>query len=329
MPLAIGPVRFGPSGLEPAGKGNGALLLIDTVLRGVGQVVFLNNGYSGLLCLLGIALNAPLQAAAAFAGSLAGTLAAMWLRADPAAVRAGLYGYNGCLVGIAVPLFLDPSPLVWALAMLAAALSSPLLMALRPGRTLGLPPLTAPFVLATWAVIGCMALMAQAGITGPREGATRSVSVPQTGLFGDWTVVDSALGGIAQVFLQPSPLSGALIALALLAGSRPVFLLACLAGLASALSAGVIGVPAEAIRAGLFGFNAVLAAIALGAVFLPRGGLSVGIALIAALVLPAFQMLCALVLSPLGLPTMSLPFLLATWAVLAATRAVTRLRPAP
>lgn len=311
-------LRLGSTGLDPEAA-HGVAAFVDAVLRGVGQVVFLNNAYSGLLCLMAIALVAPLQAAGALAGTAAGTAVAMALRADRAALRGGLYGYNACLVALALPQFLGGDAWVWVLAMGAAGLSSALLLALR-GRTAGLPPLTAPFVICTWLAIA----LVQA-IAGDASGAARAVPVPSGS---GWIMVEGAFAGMAQIFLQSSPLSGAVIAAALLVGSRPVFLLALMAGLASAAVAGLAGVPVEAIRSGLFGFNAILAAVALGAVFLRAGGASWVIALSAAAVMPLFQAACAVVLVAAGLPVMSLPFILLTWVVLLAARAVPALRPA-
>lgn len=313
-----GAVRFGATGLDVAGD-RGPLAFIDAVLRGVGQVVFLNNAYAGLLCLLAITLSSPLQAAGALAGTVASTAVAALFPAARPDLRCGLHGFNGCLIAIALPQFLGGGAAVWALALLAAGLSSGLLLALR-GRTGGLPPLTAPFVLCSWAVIG----LVQA-VTGSGAGAARSVPVP-SGF--DWPMVEGALSGIAQIFLQASPLSGAVIAVALLVGSRRIFLIAVLAGLASAGSASLIGVPDEAIRAGIFGFNAILAAIALGAVFLRAGTVSTGLALAAAVAMPAIQTACGMVMVAVGLPTMSLPFILTTWVVLLALRAVPATRPA-
>ena len=51
------------------------------------------------------------------------TLAAMWLRVEPAGLGAGLYGYNGILVGLALPTFLEPTPLLWCYVVLGAAVS--------------------------------------------------------------------------------------------------------------------------------------------------------------------------------------------------------------
>lgn len=311
-------LRLGPTGLHGT-DGHGIAAFADAVLRGVGQVVFLNNAYSGLLCLLAIALVAPAQAAGALAGTAVATAVGMALRADRDALRGGIYGYNGCLVALALPQFLGGGVLVWALAMGAAGLSSALLFALR-GRMAGLPPLTAPFVLCTWLAIALVQAFA-----GDATGAARTVPVP-TGL--GWGMVDGAFAGLAQIFLQASPLAGALVALALLIGSRSVFLLALMAGLASAAVAWLTGVPGEAIRSGLFGFNAILAAVALGAVFLRAGAASWAAALAAAVVMPLFQAACAVVLVAAGLPVMSLPFILLAWVVLLAARGIPALRPA-
>lgn len=317
--------RLGRTGLQvddPAGR-YGLTGFADAVLRGVAQVIFLNNSYTGLLCLIGIFLHSPVQCAAALVGTVAGTAVGLLVRAEAADVRSGLYGYNGCLVGMALPLFLGGGAAVWLLAVTGAGLSSLLLLALRRHGPSGFAVLTAPFVLCSWVVILLFRALNPVGPAG--AGSLRDVPVPAAGVLADWTVVEGALAGLAQVYLQPSALSGLVIAVALLVGSRAVFLVACLSGLVSAAVASVAEVPQEAIRTGLFGFNAVLAGLALGVVYLRTGRIPLVLAAGIAAAMPLYQILCAKVLMSAGLPTMSVPFITATWLTLLALRPFDRL----
>lgn len=225
-------------------------------------------------------------------------------------------------------MYLGSSAAIWALAIVAAALSSVLLLAIRRSKRVWLPALTAPFVLCSWLSILALGALLQATSTGSPSGATRTIPVPPEGFLSGWPLVEATFSGIGQVYLQSGPVSGLVIALALLVGSRPVFLIACAAGFTSAAVASQIGVPDAAIRSGLFGFNAVLAAIAIGAVYLRPSKLSLVLGLSLAAAMPLFQTLWSLALLPAGLPTMSVPFITATWLALLALRPF-RLTAAP
>lgn len=298
----------------------------DATCRGVGQVIFLNNSYAGLLCLLAITLSAPLQALAALLGTAIATATGQALGAERGDLRAGLYGYNGCLIAIALPLFLGPGWAVWALTFLAAGLSSALLLALNRIRAWRLPALTAPFVLCSWAAILAFRALAPDPGGSPPVGTLRDVPVPPALLFPDLPLIEASLAGLAQTYLQPSALSGLLIALALLVAAPRFCLLACLASAASATTAALLPLPPEAIRTGLFGFSAVLAALALGAVYLGTSRRSFAIALTVAALMPPFQIACSTLIMPLGLPTMSVPFITATWITLTALALLRRRR---
>ena len=51
------------------------------------------------------------------------TLTAIWLRVDKTTLNAGLYGYNGVLVGLALATFISPGPALWIYVALGAAVS--------------------------------------------------------------------------------------------------------------------------------------------------------------------------------------------------------------
>ena len=152
---ALGAARVEPGGpLEGVG-------FVGAVAHGVSQVMFQASVWTALLFLIGIALNDWRHAAWVLLGSVVGmlvgsyhaTAAARALDPESLVDRAllenialGLYGYNATLAAVA--LFLWRRSLIPPL--LGMLLSVPL-TELIP--LLGLPALTAPFVLATWLVL--------------------------------------------------------------------------------------------------------------------------------------------------------------------------------
>ena len=102
--------------------------------------------------------------------------------------------------------------------------------------------------------------------------------------------------------------------------------MAVLGSLAGLLIAWAMGAAEPAIRTGVYGFNSVLVAIALGSVFSAPGGLGVVFAMGAALVTPFVVAAAAAALEPLGVPAMTMPFVLVTWVCIMAGGGLTRLR---
>jgi urea transporter len=134
---------------------------VRAVAHGISQVMFQASSWTGLLFLVGIALNDLKHAYWVLVGSIVGMMlgihhaAAAATALDPESlveralrenVALGLYGYNATLAAVA--LFL------WRRSVIPPLLGiflSVLLTDLFP--LLGLPALTAPFVLATWIVL--------------------------------------------------------------------------------------------------------------------------------------------------------------------------------
>ncbi len=131
---------------------------IDVTLRGCAQVMFQNNSLTGLLFFAAIFFGAydkghPAVAYGCVLGTVVATLTGLIVR-DRKSWQAGLYSYNGCLVGIALPTFLEMSPLVWGGIVLGSIISvvSTLCISdiLRPWK---ISALTAPFVFTTWVIL--------------------------------------------------------------------------------------------------------------------------------------------------------------------------------
>ena len=311
------------SGWESLCASSGPLRFIDVNLRGVGQVMFQDNPLSGALFLCAIAWGSyaagvPQVLFGGLIGVAAATLTALWLRVDPASLRAGLYGFNGVLVGLALATFIAPGPLLWAYVVLGAAVSVVAMSATADVlKTWGMPALTFPFVIVTWMLL--LATYGFAGLAGtalPTAGVVapfESVAATRVdlGIF-----VQATLLSISQVFLKGSTIA-ALLFLAGLAVNSVAAAVAAVAGAALAVvTAHLLGAESDLITGGLLGFSPVLTAVALGTVFNPPGLRSAAYAALATVFTVVAQAAFNVALTPLAIPALTGPFVLVTWIFL-------------
>uniref|UniRef100_UPI001ABC78CF urea transporter n=1 Tax=Pseudomonas aeruginosa TaxID=287 RepID=UPI001ABC78CF len=135
---------------------------------GIGEIIFLSEPLAGLLVWLGLLLVSRPSAAWALAGAAASLPLAWLLGYDWASALAGLYGLNAALAGLALALRYRSA---WP-----PLLGMGLAVALQPlFGLLGLPALTAPFILACLLCIGGERLYLRlAGSLGARLGRRRS-----------------------------------------------------------------------------------------------------------------------------------------------------------
>ncbi len=126
---------------------------IDANLRGIGQVVFMNNPVTGLLILAAMYVASPWLGLAVTIQVVVSTVTALLLGFDRDAIRAGLYSFNGVLVGAALATFLQGafSPAVIGYIVVISAFSTVLMAALSKAFLTGwtVPPFTLPFNFAT------------------------------------------------------------------------------------------------------------------------------------------------------------------------------------
>lgn len=134
-----------PSPRTPSG-------FVESVLAGEAEVMLGSSALTGLLFLGGIAISNWRHAILALVGSIVGTLQAAYHSDPSGSISLGLYGYNASLAAMAIWLS-RPS---LGLSILAAVVSV-VLTEFFP-KALGIPALTAPFVVASWIVLTLMAL---------------------------------------------------------------------------------------------------------------------------------------------------------------------------
>lgn len=276
---------------------------VSAVLNGFSQIFLQAHPLCGLLIALAIALHTPALLAGALAGALAGTFGAAALGRSRADIDCGLYGYNSALLGALIVLQLGLSAFSLGLIACAALFIDPLqtrlLAGLRERRWL--PGFTLPFVLFGWLVLTLL----------PAPAGTPASVAPI-----DAQALAFALAaGIGQVIFLDQPLAGLLVLVAVwLADRRAARWL--LAGSAAGLGIGLLlGAAHGPILAGLAGYNPALAALAVSQV--QRSVWAPLLAIVAAV-------LARLAFDRLGLPPLTMPFILACWLVALAVRRVRR-----
>lgn len=283
-------------------------------LRGIGQVIFVNNPFSGLLILLALFIQSPWIGWMSLLGVVSSTVTAIALKLNRDNIRNGIYGYNGILVGAALATFGSggngDGNLAWAVAIIIfSALTTVMLKTFGVwwASTFDSPPLTLPFNFATLLFLSLVALIPQS-IFQLGTAVTDSAIAPldMTQVFASTPI------NFGQVFLADNLIAGSLILLAVTLCTP----LGAVVGLGGAIlgivAALILGIMPNDIYAGLWGYNSVLAAMAIGGIFyapnLRSFLVGAGCAFLSALAIPVI----AIATKPLGLPVLTLPFCLVT-----------------
>ncbi|MDX1725371.1 MAG: urea transporter [Pseudomonas sp.] len=276
-----------------------ALRGFRALLNGFSQIFLQAHPGCGLLVLLAIAMGAPELLGGALLGGLSSTLTAQrrgYARTD---IALGLYGYNGILLGMLISLQFAWSALLPLLIMVSAGLSSlwlaPWMQRMRERQWL--PAFTLPFVVLSWLLLWLSPAL-QLELTLATPGQAQPLDW--------WAGLIAMARGLGQVIFLDQPLAGVCLLLGLLLADRRAAcwaLLGSTGGLALALYQGL---PQHSALTGLYGYNAALAAIALSQVHRRPWLPALGIAL-ALLLQPGF--------SALGLPALTMPFILSCWLI--------------
>lgn len=283
----------------------------DAVLKGVGQVFFQESAVSGALFLAGLLVASPIMAVGAAVGSTIGLLTAGLLKWDAGQQKAGIFGFNPALVGIASFFFLAPTAST-VLLMVVGCVAATLLTHFMRSR-IPFPTYTTPFIVITWVLIAVGRALGVA----PSSGAPPVIPNLAT----HWTV-EAALHGVGQVMFQASLLTGVLFLAGIAVSDRRHagwVLAGSIVGMFAALfhlTAGatapdpeqlVVRPQVDNIALGLYGYNATLAAVAL---WLWRPSF----------IAPVLGMLLTVPLTELfprtGLSALTAPFVLSTWIVM-------------
>ncbi|XP_065603192.1 urea transporter 2-like [Cyrtonyx montezumae] len=285
--------------------------LVDWILRGTSQVMFVNNPLSGLIILVGLFIQKPWWVLTGCVGTATSTLTALALNLERSAIVAGLHSYNGILVGVLMAVYSDKGDYYWWLLPPVAviSMSCPVLSS-----ALGsifskwdLPVFTLPFNIAV------TLYLAATGHYNPFFPTTLIkpvASVPNI----TWSAINVPLllqsipVGVGQVYGCENPWTGGIILVALLISSPLICLHAAIGSAVGMLAALSIATPFDSIYLGLHNYNCALACIAIGGMFYALTWQTHLLALACALFCAYSGAALANALSVLGLPLCTWPF---------------------
>ncbi len=317
-----------------------AVDFVDSCLRGIGQVCFMNNPVTGLAILVAMFVGEVWLGFAGALGVVVSTLSAIVIGMDRGAIRAGLFGFNGVLVGAGLSLFLQPDwdvvVMVW---IVVGAFFSTILHAALANVFIGawaVPPFTLAFNFITLIFligalnfangrVGDLIAPAAPQVTeGEVSNALRSAADAATSNNVEG-VLNAIFRGISQLWFANSVVAGIIIIVGIAVCSRIAAIFALVGSAVGMLTGLALGANGVAIYNGLWGFNSFDAALAVGGVFFVLtwrvGLLAVGCAVLAAMMFGAIASL----FTPWGLPALTLPFCFATLAFVLLKGASSRL----
>ncbi len=289
-----------------------------TMLRGAGQVMFQNNVWTGLLFIIGIFIgayieNMPEVAWGALVGLVVSTVAGYIFGLPESDGDQGLWGFNGILVGCALPTFLANTVWMWLALIICAAMTT----WVRTGMNNLLAPwrvssFTFPFVFCTWCFLLAgreFAGMAAAHMSAP----VIDYTIAPLDCHSVWDFIQYWLKGVAQVFLIDSWITGVIFLVALAVSSWRAAIWAGVSSLIALVMALLWQAQGSSVIGGLYGFSAVLTGIALGATFWKptwRNSLLAAFGVVATVFIQAAM---NALLAPIGLASLTAPFCIGTW----------------
>jgi urea transporter len=283
---------FGRPVLAPVADGQVPFWRI--VLRGCSQCCFQTNEVTGAIFLLAVLAYSWQMAAFMLIGAVVGPAVAIALRAERALIELGLFGFNSCLMALALGNFFAPEPALWLAVVLLAALAAVVAWAMM--RLLAFPVIAAPFILSFWAV---WPFAEQLGLD--------KLAFPP---FIDERVyyVQASFAALGATLFAGTVLTGVLFFAGVLVSNWRHAVIAFAAATLAHVIAVWWGVPGQQINIGLAGLNAVLCSVA---VYTLCGG-DLRLALLGAIVASAVLRL----FSMLGLVPLAAGFVLVTWSVI-------------
>ncbi|QCJ45443.1 urea transporter (plasmid) [Bacillus sp. S3] len=297
---------------------------LTAALKGISQVILIENSITGLLILIAILISSIYLGAIALLSAMIGTLIGILGGVDEDTINQGLLSYNSVLTGMALALFLQ-GPYMWVVALAGAAIAAFLTAAMMHFmKNNEVPILTFPFIVLTWLIL--LAAYKLKHLTLSSSLVPQNLTSWQLNIAGKVNLLDGIFHGIGQVFFLNNTLSGILVFIAVFWGGRKLGVYAAIGNAAAIIIAYVLGGEHSLIVLGLYGYNAILTIMAVSVVFTKqhhRYTLVSGI-IASCLTVPITAGLSTWLL-PYGLPALTMPFVLSTWLFLGARKTMPNL----
>lgn len=297
--------------------------LISTALKGISQVILIDNVISGLIILIAITIGDYRLGIVALVSAIIGTLIAYAGGADKDALNQGLFGYNSVLTGLALALFLTDN-FRWIIALIGAAFVTIFTAAMMHFfKGLEMPVLTFPYILLTWLLLLTSYHLGIFKLT--KELVPQDLSHWKLHIEGNISIINGLIDGIGQVYFLTGLLVGILVLLAAFWANWKLGIYTLLGTGIGWLTAYVLVPEYTLLNVGLYGYNAVLTILAVASVFNADSSFAPISGVIAAIITVPITASVDTWLAPYGLPALTMPFVLVTWIFIGARKVLFRL----
>lgn len=293
-------------------------------LKGTSQVFFMENPITGVLFFVAMAYASYVSGVwattiGAAIGVVVATLTARLLDCDEKSVASGLFGFNGVLVGAALPTFIAASPQLWVYVVVGAAASTVITAAFSATLTAkwGIPGSTGPFVLTGWLMVAGAYSFGGLHVTGDTPKLASDYVQGLVAIPTPLELVQIFFRNIGQVYLLGSEISGAIILVGIFIASVPAGIAAAIGSLIAMIVSIGMGADPAIVSQGLYGFSPVLTAIAVGVIFLKTSPRVAIYAALATVVTVFVQGALDVMVSPAGIPSFTAPYVLTMYLFIA------------
>ncbi|MES2650682.1 MAG: urea transporter [Bacteroidota bacterium] len=272
---------------------------IETLLKGVGQIMLQNNAWTGLFFLAGIFYGSIAMGVAAILSVTIGTYTAKLFKYDEAEINAGIYGFSATLVGVALTCLFDPTLIIWLCIVIGSVLATVLQHFFSIKK---ITAFTFPFIVVTWVFLFVFHQFPSL--------AEAQVPIADNALNNWFAAMTLSFG---QVIFQGSYLPGLLFFCGVFINHPIAAIYGEVAAALCSLVAYQLGQPINDIYLGLLGYNGVLCAITFSGKKISD--------FILAFISVILSVLITIQMRNMGLPVLTFPFVLATWLTLLVKRA--------
>lgn len=297
--------------------------LISVSLKGISQVILIENPVSGLIILIAITIANYRLGIMALLSALIGTSVGYGAGADKSIVEKGLFGYNSVLIGLSLSSFLTGNTR-WVVALAIAGFVAVFAAAMMSFlEKLKLPAFTFPYIILTWLIL-LASYHLQIFKLAP-ELVPQNLSNVHLETGGQINIINGLVNGIGQVYFQKQLLAGILILIGILYDSWKLGAYAILGTSIGWLTAYILQPEPSLINLGLYGYNAVLTILALATVPKVDRPFAIATEIIAGIITVPIAASINTLLAPYGLPGLTMPFVLVTWIFIGARNVLPKL----
>lgn len=287
-------------------------------LKGTSQVFFMENIWTGILFLIAIFCSSAASSNyMTFIGAIIGvataTITAQLLNTNKDMLEAGLYGFNGVLVGIALPTFIATSPALVFIIIFGSMLSVVVTDTFNNSLTkkLGIPGSTGPFVLCGWLMMACAYNFGYLDVNHFSGGSiAKDYLLNDAPIPGIGALIAIFFKNIGQVFLLGSTISGVIVLIGIFVASRPAGFAAAAGSFIAIVIGLLMGADPKDFAEGLYGFSPVLTAMAVSVIFFKPSKCVIVYAVLATIITVLIQGALDVIMIPDGLPSFTAPYVL-------------------